>query len=601
MKKLRWFVLNKKISSKLFFSNILFLSVYLLTGLMVFISVYRQKDDNLFVSLSERQGVLISEISREMLLLSLEKIQRTQLEKTIGLFENNLSALQKGGQVSLSIYDPTPKNITPVSHGPIQAQLENIEKVWNYFKNNNLKTFLTETDASKGFLAQNRSIALIQAEMNKAALMIQQYAEAGSQRILMIILIGLGVAIAGFFLILLISHQISRNIKTFQEILIEGAQGNLKTRYPLPIQEEGQIHNELLKMAFWFNKMLEKLDFMVIRLERTSQDLIKSAGNVSESIQDNATSVQEIMASVSTVTENVEIQRDMVGESSDAVKGMIGGILEIAGQAEVNQAKIDSASATIEQMAANITSASGMASRGDDTAKSLERVSDEVNRTTQGLFNAIQTVSQNSDKIVEMVQLIMEIAEQTNLLAMNAAIEAAHAGEYGKGFAVVADEIRKLADRSTTGAKEIQGVVKDINRDIHGNLTLMEQARKSFLMLRQNINRSGEIAHDIASAMQEQQQANKDILGVVNALREMGEATVQKSKKEAARGKNIEEILERLSTMSHIVTTAIEEEKIALQESAKAFESIREITLELGLMGSEIQEVFTAIRSQEEA
>ena len=86
MKKLRWFVLNKKISSKLFFSNMLFLSVYLLIALMVFVSLYRQRNDNLFVSLSERQGVLISEISREQLLLSLDKIERTQLDTTIATF-----------------------------------------------------------------------------------------------------------------------------------------------------------------------------------------------------------------------------------------------------------------------------------------------------------------------------------------------------------------------------------------------------------------------------------------------------------------------------------------------------------------------------------
>ena len=169
-----------------------------------------------------------------------------------------------------------------------------------------------------------------------------------------------------------------------------------------------------------------------------------------------------------------------------------------------------------------------MAKRGDTGAEKLIQASAEGNQAMSVLTESIQEVSKNSSQIVEMVQLIMDISEQTNLLAMNAAIEAAHAGEYGKGFAVVAEEIRKLADKSSRSARDIQAVVKQIHEGMEQNRQRGEKTIENFKVLKVKVEKSSRVNHDIASASGEQKQANQSILRTVTALKDLGRLIAQK-------------------------------------------------------------------------
>jgi methyl-accepting chemotaxis protein len=164
----------------------------------------------------------------------------------------------------------------------------------------------------------------------------------------------------------------------------------------------------------------------------------------------------------------------------------------------------------------------------EETVKGMNRIALVVNQSAQ----TVKALGRSSDQIGEIIGVIDDIADQTNLLALNAAIEAARAGEQGRGFAVVADEVRKLAERTTKATKEIAGMIKQIQGETSGAVSAMEEgtkeveqgkelADKAGVSLKQIVEVSQQVTDmvaQIAVASEEQSSASEQISKNVEAI-----------------------------------------------------------------------------------
>ncbi|PKL15407.1 MAG: hypothetical protein CVV50_00285 [Spirochaetae bacterium HGW-Spirochaetae-6] len=409
----------------------------------------------------------------------------------------------------------------------------------------------------------------------------------------------LGSIIIGILvLMILVSFFFNRSIlNPINKILlrvndIDHGQGDLTKRLEIGNRDEmGEISQS-------FDGFLEKIKRMIRDLKLNIVGMKEAADDLSSTSTQSAAGVQEISASIRSVVDNTGLEKQKLDESTQRVNRILTGIDAIYDLTEKVEAQIQQSSSSIEEMAANINSTAELATEADSSSEQLARISEEGNEAMRVLAGSIKDVSENSNKIVEMVQLIMDISEQTNLLAMNAAIEAAHAGEYGKGFAVVAEEIRKLADRSAQGAKEIQGVVKEISQSIQGNLQQAEKTGRNFSLLKQNIDKLRHVNHEISSGMEEQKDANEAILGALIQLKEVGEQIAERSKREKKEGEGVAGSLKELNILSQEIAVAMEEQKTALEEAAHSAEHITEISNGLKEIAQGIAEDFGRFKTE---
>jgi methyl-accepting chemotaxis protein len=201
--------------------------------------------------------------------------------------------------------------------------------------------------------------------------------------------------------------------------------------------------------------------------------------------------------------------------------GIITSIEELNQHIETQAQSINQSSAAIEEMLANIASVTQTLIQNNDNVKNLAAASDTGRAGLQEVSADIQEIARESEGLLEITAVMENIASQTNLLSMNAAIEAAHAGETGKGFAVVADEIRKLAESSGEQSAIIATVLKKIKDSIDRISRSTEGVIDRFEAIDQNIKTVSAQEANIRSSMEEQGTGSQHILEYISRLNEI--------------------------------------------------------------------------------
>ena len=249
--------------------------------------------------------------------------------------------------------------------------------------------------------------------------------------------------------------------------------------------------------------------------------------------QDHEKKIQEAVSSIT-------------DESVKLLEGTRAGVESLNGVTGRMVKDVASSSASIEEMVGNITSINNIVDKNFQIVNELEEATKGGRLKLTEVDKLVGAIEKESSSLMEMSGAIQKIASQTNLLAMNAAIEAAHAGEFGAGFSVVADEIRNLAEDSGSEAKKISDVLKKIKVMVDGAYSKSSEVSHDFenvVTLMENVK---EHEMEVKSSMQEQSEGNKQLLRSLEQMKE-GTRAVQDAAEELNRNtKNVIQAVENI-------------------------------------------------------
>jgi methyl-accepting chemotaxis protein len=329
-----------------------------------------------------------------------------------------------------------------------------------------------------------------------------------------------GIVLFSFLIALVISVIIARGITLpvmkFQKLFIRGSEGDLTVR------STNRKKDEIGNLSIRFNDFFEKLGKTVSNIKKSAEIVDSVKNSLSASAEQTSATINNIKNRTTILLKESDKMDNNVSNNVASVEEITANINSIQDQINNQVAMVEESTAAITEMISSLQSVDNITRKKAESVLNLVKAIKSGSDASSATDVKFQTdVIDKIDGITDMANSIQAIAAQTNLLSMNAAIEAAHAGDAGRGFAVVADEIRKLADTASKSSVGITKRIKEISEGIEGTGEFAQKKVDAFVVMNKEIVETKNAFDEIVTSVQELNSGGSQIQDAMVVLQDV--------------------------------------------------------------------------------